>query len=230
MSANPTTAYNKVYDANTLSWVFMTQPIISGGTVVVGGTITLGAGSAAIGKLAANSGVDIGDVTITNESIAVTGPLTDAQLRDTAVPVSGPLTDAELRNSAVPVSGPLTDVQLRNTAVPVSGTVSVGNFPATQPVSAASLPLPSGAATSVSQATLEALVNTLQELVQRLAPLGGAMSSGAVGLRVVGVSMPSTAVTGPITNAQYVAENLTSKIALENMTAILGNVNNCTGA
>lgn len=35
----------------------------------------------------------------------------------------------------------------------VSGTVSVGNFPATQAVSAASLPLPSGAATAANQST-----------------------------------------------------------------------------
>lgn len=34
---------------------------------------------------------------------------------------------------------------------PVSGTVSVGNFPATQPVSAASLPLPAGASTAAKQ-------------------------------------------------------------------------------
>jgi hypothetical protein len=68
----------------------------------------------------------------------VSGPLTDAQLRNTAVPVSGPLTDAQLRNTAVPVSGtfwqatqpvsgPLTDAQLRNTAVPVSGSVNIGS-------------------------------------------------------------------------------------------------------
>lgn len=37
-------------------------------------------------------------------AVAVTGPLTDAQLRASAVPVSGPLTDAQLRASAVPVS------------------------------------------------------------------------------------------------------------------------------
>jgi hypothetical protein len=36
--------------------------------------------------------------------IAVTGALTDAELRASAVPVSGPLTDAELRAAAVPVS------------------------------------------------------------------------------------------------------------------------------
>lgn len=37
-------------------------------------------------------------------SAAVTGPLTNAELRATAVPVSGPLTNAELRASNVPVS------------------------------------------------------------------------------------------------------------------------------
>lgn len=39
------------------------------------------------------------------------------------------------------------------TAIPVSGSVSVSNFPATQPVSAAALPLPTGASTSALQTT-----------------------------------------------------------------------------
>lgn len=90
----------------------------------------------------------------TGASFAVTGPLTDTQLRATAVAisgtvtanagtgtlaVSGPLTDTQLRATAVPisgtvtanagtgtlaVSGPLTDTQLRATAVPVSGTIT----------------------------------------------------------------------------------------------------------
>jgi len=73
--------------------------------------------------------------------VAVTGPLTDAQLRAAAVSVSGPLTDAQLRAAAVvvdgsavvqPVSGPLTDAQLRAAAVPVG---------------VDELPLPDGAAT-----------------------------------------------------------------------------------
>lgn len=77
---------------------------------------------------------------------AVTGPLTDTQLRASAVPVSGtffqatqpvsiaatlpvsgPLTDAQLRASAVPVSGPLTDTQIRATPLPISGTVTVSD-------------------------------------------------------------------------------------------------------
>jgi hypothetical protein len=45
-------------------------------------------------------------------SQAVTGPLTDAELRATAVPVSGPLTDAELRATPVPVSA--TDLDIRD--------------------------------------------------------------------------------------------------------------------
>ena len=57
---------------------------------------------------------------------AVTGPLTDTQLRATAVPVSGTFWQA-----TQPVSGPLTDVQLRATALPVSGTF----WQATQPIS-----------------------------------------------------------------------------------------------
>jgi hypothetical protein len=43
-----------------------------------------------------------------NNSVAVTGALTDTQLRATAVPVSGPLTDTQLRATAVPVSGTVT--------------------------------------------------------------------------------------------------------------------------
>jgi hypothetical protein len=39
-----------------------------------------------------------------DQTVAVSGPLTDTQLRATAVPVLGPLTDTELRASAVPVS------------------------------------------------------------------------------------------------------------------------------
>jgi hypothetical protein len=78
--------------------------------------------------------------------LAVTGPLTNTELRLSAVPVSlasttvtgsvavtGPLTDTQLRAAAVPVSmastaitgsvavtGPLTNTELRATAVPVS--------------------------------------------------------------------------------------------------------------
>ena len=41
------------------------------------------------------------------------------------------------------------------TAMPVSGTLSIGNLPATQAISAASLPLPAGAATATAQAAVQ---------------------------------------------------------------------------
>lgn len=97
-------------------------------------------------------------------------------------------------------------------------------------VAVASLPLPGGAASSENQTVLGALVDTLQELVQRLAPLGSAINiAGGNGLRIVGVG-GTYAVTGPLTSAQYTASNLTSRQAVENQTAVLANINNCVGA
>jgi hypothetical protein len=79
-----------------------------------------------------------------------TDALTDTQLRATPVPVSGTISTG--------LTQPLTDAQLRATAVPVSGTVTANTgltqptTPSdTQPVSASSLPLPTGASTSAKQ-------------------------------------------------------------------------------
>jgi hypothetical protein len=65
----------------------LTDAQLRAANVNVAVNAALPAGTNAVGKLAANDGVDIGDVTINNASIAVTGPLTDAQLRASAVPV-----------------------------------------------------------------------------------------------------------------------------------------------
>jgi len=92
---------------------------------------------------------DAGGSLTVDGTVAVTGALTNTELRATAVPVSGPLTDTQLRATAVPVSGtvtasgPLTDTQLRASAVPVS---------------AASLPLPTGAATETTLSALNTKV------------------------------------------------------------------------
>lgn len=81
--------------------------------------------------------VNTGNVTVSSSALP-TGAATEATLSAINGKV---LTDAQLRATPVPVSGPLTDVQLRATAVAVNGS----GF--TQPVSADSLPLPTGAAT-----------------------------------------------------------------------------------
>ena len=76
------------------------------------------------------------------------------------------------------------------------------------------------------------LVETLQELVQRLAPLAGAISSGGSQIRVTQIAVPSTAVTGPLTNAQYIATPIaggvhyTQRTAIENQTAVQSNIQN----
>jgi len=133
-----TSVANYIWDTGSLAWVVQT-----GGGSGPTADVNVTNASLAVTQSGAWS------VGITG-SVAVTGPLTDAQLRASAVPVSlasttitgsvavtGPLTDTELRASAVPVSlasttitgsvavtGPLTDVQLRATPVPVSGTVA----------------------------------------------------------------------------------------------------------
>lgn len=69
----------------------------------------------------------------------------------------------------------LTDAQLRATAVPVSGTF----WQATQPVSAAALPLPSGAATETTLASLDAKLPALDagRLPVSLPPGGGGLTN-----------------------------------------------------
>lgn len=131
----------------------------------------------------------------------------------------------------VPTAGSsngLTDAQLRATPVPISGTVTT-----TPAVGAATEAKQDSQITLATQ--LETLTETLQELVQRLAPLAGAMGNTAQ-LRVIQTSVPSHAVTGPITSAQSIAEkavagiSYTQRVAIENNTAIQSNINNAVAA
>ena len=99
------------------------------------------AGSISVAVASDQSAIPVSD---NGGSLTVDGPLTDAQLRAAAVPVSGGLTDAELRATPVPVSGTLG----------ILGAVEVTNDAGNPlPVSAASLPLPTGASTSANQVT-----------------------------------------------------------------------------
>ena len=86
-----------------------------------------------------------------------------------------------------------------------------------------------------NQVTLNYLVETLQELSSRLTAIASTVATTAQ-LRVIGsvavTSAPSTAVTGPITSAQSIAEKAVAgisypeKMAITNNTAIQSNVNN----
>lgn len=143
--------------------------------------------------------------------LSVTGPLTDAQLRATAVPVSqasqplptgastsalqtaanASLTSIDSKLTApLSVTGPLTDTQLRATAVPVS---------------AAALPLPTGAATSANQTTE---IASLSSIDTKTPALGQALAAASVPVVLTAAQvatltpLTTVAVTGPLTDTQ----------------------------
>jgi hypothetical protein len=108
--------------------------------------------------------------------LAVTGGLTDAELRATPVPVDGPLTDAELRASAVPVSGPLTDAQLRASAVAVTGGLTDAQLRAT-PIDvelvASSLSSPLQVIDTVADESAQSMILLLTRMLSYLnSPMG----------------------------------------------------------
>lgn len=126
-------------------------PVPVSGTVSVNEPVTVDAVNLDIRDLVfATDKVDVSGST----GVGVTGPLTDVQLRATPVPVSGTVSVTE------PVTVDAVDLDIRNLVfatdkVDVSGSTGVGVtgtfFQATQPVSAVSLPLPTGAATLAAQ-------------------------------------------------------------------------------
>jgi hypothetical protein len=79
---------------------------------------------------------------------------------------------------------------------PVSGSVSVSNFPATQAVSASSLPLPTGAATSALQGTAN---TSLASIDTKTPALGQALAAASV--PVVLTASQITTLTPPTTVA-----------------------------
>lgn len=153
-------------------------------TNVTGTTITL---------FADTTGQNAADVLQVIYEDTTLNPLTNAQLRAAAVPVSGTVT------ANTGLTQPLTDAQLRATAVPVSGTF----FQATQPVSAASLPLPSGASTSALQSTANSSLSSIDGKIP--APV-----SSRIPVDGSGVTQPvsgTVAVTGVSTAANQTTGN-----------------------
>jgi len=114
---------------------------------------------------------------------------------------AGPSADVNIIGSiTLSVTGPLTDTQLRASAVPVSGTF----FQATQPVSAVSLPLPTGASTEATLAALSAKFSALGQTTMALsAPVVIASNQSAIPVTLTSTTITgSVAVTGPLTDAQ----------------------------
>lgn len=144
-------------------------------------------------------------------------PLTDTQLRSTPVPISGSvttggITDTQLRATAVPISGtvtantgltqPLTDAQLRAADVKVS---LDGEMVA---ITAAVLPLPSGAATEAtitsSDQLLDELVFILQSILEKMPRVTG-NDQAAVSVEAGSLSTVSTVTTcGTLTTVSQI--------------------------
>jgi hypothetical protein len=74
------------------------------------------------------------------------------------------------------------------------GTVAVGNFPATQAISAAALPLPSGAATSANQATELASLATIATNTSAGKVTGDTTASGTLGALNAAVTLATNGV------------------------------------
>lgn len=164
------------------------------------------------------------DVELRASPVPVSGPLTDAELRASAVPVSAaslplPLGAATSANQAteiaslasidskltspLAVTGPLTDTQLRAADVGVV----VSNFPATQPISAVSLPLPTGASTAANQATANASLSSIDSKLTSPLAVTGPLTDVELRATPVPVSMASTPLpTGAATAANQATE------------------------
>ncbi|RUP38694.1 MAG: hypothetical protein EKK63_11670 [Acinetobacter sp.] len=146
-------------------------------------------------------------------------------------PVSGTVAVSSLptglATSANQQTDALTDAELRAAAVPVSLSV---------------VPLATGAATATKQdeqtaqlATLNSLIETLRSLVAVLSPLGGAMNSGAPGLRVTpnAATLPiSGSVTATVSSLTNFGTSIpASEMAhdMNHLVATMANINNANG-
>jgi hypothetical protein len=116
---------------------------------------------------------------------------------------------------------PLTDEALRASPVPVSGTF----YPATQPVSAAALPLPAGAATEATVAALNALMTTI---AASIANHNAPFSDGAPGQIMLAKrrDADTTAVADGDLNILNMDETGRLKVATQpgSITATTGNI------
>lgn len=193
-------------------------------------------GTVSVGNFPATQPVS-GTVAVGNSSLAVTGPLTDVQLRAAAVPVSGPLTDAQLRAAAVPVTGTFWQ-----SIQPVSGTVGVsGNVDVTPASPAANDYLPvrltdgtafysatGGSGGGSSQSTLTtfsvetpyvatAAAAATKVIFAMLNPVG---SAKVIKIRTIWVSAGNAAPPAALGILEWVARRITAIVGGTAVTAI----------
>lgn len=137
-----------------------------------------------------------GKIPVDVSSLSVTVNNANLEISNDAgnpIPVSGTVSISNLPTTQVVNTGlsqPLTDTQLRATSVPVSGTF----WQVTQPVSASSLPLPTGAATSANQSTS----NTSLANIDTKLPSNLTVSSNRLLVDGSAVTQPVSMATAPV--------------------------------
>jgi len=172
-------------------------------SLTVDGTVELGATSLAALENISVTFPSSQNVSVQNASLAVTGPLTNTELRAAAIPVSlataptTPVTGTFFQTTQ-PVSGPLTNTELRATAVPVSGTVTAntGLTPLTDTqLRATAVPV------SLATAPTTPVTGTFWQATQ---PVSGPLTDTQLRATAVPVSGTVTANTGltPLTDTQ----------------------------
>jgi hypothetical protein len=129
-------------------------------------------------------------------------------------------------SGTVTATGPLTDTQLRATPVPVSGTF----YQATQPVSASSLPLPTGASTLSEQQTQTTALQLLDDAVATTASAITAKGIAASGTDGTNARVLKTDTSGELQVDVLTLPTVTANATLSaETTKVIGTVNISSG-
>lgn len=143
------------------------------------------------------------DASVTNTQVAAGATVAPTKV----LVVAGKSSDATPQYQPVPLTAAGAAVKVDGSAAtqPVSGTVGVNNFPATQPVSAASLPLPAGAATAAKQPALGTAGTPSADVLS----VQGVASMTALKVDGSAVTQP---VSGTVTAAQATPASLQATV------------------
>jgi hypothetical protein len=194
LPSGASTAANQGTANSSLASIDGKVPALVSGAVPVTGTVAISNSSVEIAN-------EVGNPVPISGTVTATGPLTDTQLRASAVPVSGTVAvsgTTPVSATALPLpAGAATETTLSALSgkVPASLTAAGGRllvdgsgatqpvsgtfWQATQPVSAAALPLPAGAATSALQTTGNTSLASLDTDLGALADAAATTDTGS---------------------------------------------------
>lgn len=155
-------------------------------------------------QVAGSDGVNLRALKVSSSGIlSVDGSASTQPVSVIALPLpSGAATSANQSTANTSLATIASNTTNAGTPV-VSGSVSVTNFPATQPVSAVSLPLPSGASTAANQSTEIAALGTINTtLGSPIQQTGGTITAnagtGTFAVSAASLPLPTGAATSTL--------------------------------